>query len=48
VTYRLLEPCIDTLVANGVERHDITVAWVPGAFEAPFAGPGLRYFGSAR
>jgi 6,7-dimethyl-8-ribityllumazine synthase len=33
----LVSGCIDTLVRHGAEDKDITVAWVPGAFEVPMA-----------
>lgn len=35
ITQRLLEGAIDALVRHGVDETDITVAWVPGAFELP-------------
>jgi len=35
ITKSLLESAIDTLVRHGVDEADITVAWVPGAFELP-------------
>jgi 6,7-dimethyl-8-ribityllumazine synthase len=35
VTTRLLVSALDTLIAAGVDRSDISVAWVPGAFELP-------------
>ena len=31
----LLSVCEDTLLRHGVQAEDITVAWVPGAFEIP-------------
>jgi 6,7-dimethyl-8-ribityllumazine synthase len=34
---RLLEGCITTLVARGIEKPAITLARVPGAFEIPVA-----------
>jgi 6,7-dimethyl-8-ribityllumazine synthase len=37
ITTRLLEGCLDELVALGVDPADVTVAWVPGAFELPLA-----------
>lgn len=36
VTGRLLAGALETLVAGGVPRERIEVAWVPGAFELPF------------
>lgn len=35
MTKELVSGCIDTLVRHGAEEKDITVAWVPGAFEVP-------------
>jgi 6,7-dimethyl-8-ribityllumazine synthase len=36
ITDKLLEGCIDSLVRNGVDKNNILVAKVPGAFEIPF------------
>jgi len=36
ITGRLLDGAVATLVAAGVPRDHIDVAWVPGAFELPF------------
>ncbi len=35
MTKELVSGCIDTLVRHGAEDKNITVAWVPGAFEIP-------------
>ena len=35
ITKDLLSGCEDTLIRHGIEEKDITVAWVPGAFEIP-------------
>ena len=35
MTKDLVSGCIDTLVRHGAEDKDITVVWVPGAFEIP-------------
>ena len=35
VTTRLLDGAIEGLTANGVSRHDVDVAWTPGALELP-------------
>ncbi len=35
ITSKLLGGAMDTLVRHGVSENDITVAWVPGAFEIP-------------
>ncbi|MDD5513326.1 MAG: 6,7-dimethyl-8-ribityllumazine synthase, partial [Candidatus Omnitrophica bacterium] len=37
VTKDLVSGCLDTLVRHGVDDKDLTVAWVPGAFEIPLA-----------
>jgi 6,7-dimethyl-8-ribityllumazine synthase len=37
VTERLLGGAVSLLQARGVQDADITVAWVPGAFELPLA-----------
>ena len=34
---KLMEGAIDTIVRNGGKASDIDVAWVPGAYELPFA-----------
>lgn len=35
VTTKLLDGAMDALVRHGVDDGDISVAWVPGAFEVP-------------
>ena len=35
ITNRLLEGCVDTLLRHGAKETDLTVVWVPGAFEIP-------------
>lgn len=35
ITEKLLAGATATLVSHGVDENDITVAWVPGAFELP-------------
>ena len=35
ITSKLLSGAEDTLVRHGAEEENITVAWVPGAFEIP-------------
>ena len=37
ITLRLLEGALDGLGRHGVREQDVTVAWVPGAFEIPLA-----------
>lgn len=36
ITSKLVSGAEDALVRHGVNRDDIEVAWVPGAFEIPF------------
>jgi 6,7-dimethyl-8-ribityllumazine synthase len=45
ITVRLLEGCVDELVARGASRDDVHVAWVPGAFEIPQAARALAASG---
>ena len=35
ITKRLLDGCLDELLCCNVKKSDITVAWVPGAYEIP-------------
>ena len=35
MTKELVSGCTDTLIRHGAEDKDITVVWVPGAFEIP-------------
>ena len=35
ITTRLLKSALDALTSSGVDRADISVGWVPGAFEIP-------------
>lgn len=37
ITEKLLEGALDTLRRHGVADADLTVVWVPGAFELPLA-----------
>jgi 6,7-dimethyl-8-ribityllumazine synthase len=41
VTGKLLEGAVDTLVRLGAAEDNITVAWVPGAFEIPLVAEKL-------
>lgn len=41
ITGKLLEGCVDSLSRHGVQREDIYVFWVPGAFEIPFTATKL-------
>jgi 6,7-dimethyl-8-ribityllumazine synthase len=45
VTSKLLEAAVDTLSRLGVAEADITVVWVPGAFEIPMAAERLARSG---
>lgn len=35
ITKQLVAGCSDTLVRHGAKDDDLTIAWVPGAFEIP-------------
>ena len=35
ITRKLLDSAVETLLRHGVRDEDITVGWVPGAFELP-------------
>ncbi len=35
ITENLLQGCLETLTARGVDAHKVDVAWVPGAWELP-------------
>ncbi|GIM48274.1 6,7-dimethyl-8-ribityllumazine synthase [Collibacillus ludicampi] len=35
ITTKLLEGALDALKRHGVDENDVSVAWVPGAFEIP-------------
>ena len=35
ITKELISGCVDTLVRHGTDEADITLIWVPGAFEIP-------------
>lgn len=35
ITKELLQGCLDTLLRHGAKDEDITLTWVPGAFEIP-------------
>lgn len=41
MTKELLSACSDTLLRHGSSEQDITVAWVPGAFEIPLVAQKL-------
>jgi 6,7-dimethyl-8-ribityllumazine synthase len=35
ITKELIAGCVDTLARHGADNKDLTVIWVPGAFEIP-------------
>ena len=41
ITTKLIGGAIDALVRHGLSEDDITVAWVPGAFEIPVVAQAL-------
>jgi 6,7-dimethyl-8-ribityllumazine synthase len=41
ITKKLLDGALDGLVRHGANSDDITVVWVPGAFEIPFVAKKL-------
>ena len=45
VTHQLLSGAVDSLTRHGVGDSDISVAWVPGAFELPVAAMALAKTG---
>lgn len=45
VTRELLHGALDTLDRHGVRDEDITVAWVPGAFELPLVAKTMAQSG---
>ena len=45
VTERLLGGAMDGLVRHGVSEDDVTVAWVPGAFEIPLIASSMAKSG---
>ena len=42
ITSKLLSGCVDCLLRHEAADEDITVAWVPGAFEIPMAAKKMR------
>ncbi len=46
ITLRLLDGALDALREAGVDRSDISIGWVPGAFEIPLLA--LAYADSDR
>lgn len=45
ITSKLLNGCIDCLLRHEAADEDLTVAWVPGAFEIPMAAKKLAESG---
>ena len=45
ITSKLLSGCVDCLVRHEAAESDLTVAWVPGAFEIPLAAKKLAESG---
>ncbi len=45
ITSKLLRGAVDCLVRHEADENDITVAWVPGAFEIPLAAKKLAATG---
>ncbi len=45
IVSKLISGAEDGLVRHGVKEEDITLAWVPGAFEIPFAAKKLALSG---
>ena len=41
ITEKLLEGAVDAVVRNGGAAKDVTIAWVPGAFEMPLVAKAL-------
>ena len=45
ITRKLLDSAVETLIRHGVRDEDITVSWVPGAFELPVVAKTLAKSG---
>lgn len=45
ITSKLISGCIDCLIRHEAADEDLTVAWVPGAFEIPMAAKKLAESG---
>ena len=46
ITNKLLDGALDGLSRHGVEGEDISVAWVPGAFEIPVVASKMAHSGN--
>lgn len=46
ITSKLLSGAVDALKRHGVQDDEVNVAWVPGAFEIPFAAQKLAESGN--
>ena len=46
ITTKLLGGAMDTLQRHGVNESDITIAWVPGAFEIPLVAKRMAQSGA--
>lgn len=46
ITSRLLGGAMDGLIRHGINEDDVTVAWVPGAFEIPVIASKMARSGS--
>jgi 6,7-dimethyl-8-ribityllumazine synthase len=47
ITMRLLDGALEALAEAGTDRHDVTVAWAPGAFELPVVARAFALTGKA-
>ena len=45
IVQQLVDGALDALAKNGVSRQDISLAWVPGAFELPLAADAMAATG---
>ena len=36
ITFRMMDACVETLSKHGAKEEDVSVVYVPGAFELPF------------
>jgi len=45
ITSKLISGCVDGLVRHGIDDDDITLSWVPGAFEIPMVAKKMAQSG---